>query len=221
MLDPSHPDGSFCFQDAVRVARCGRMEQAKIGPNSIIQTVQALKETYGIPQTNEILQRGGHSQLIERLPSEMVQEQEFLRLIQALIGQLGAEPTMTILRRSGQLTAFYLLKHRIPHPFQKLLNVLPLAPGFTLLLFAIKKSAWTFVGSGLFSFVGGREPKIIIANRHAEQHIPAEICSFYAGTFEQIFQSLLDEHTQVQAIAGQPGSDVRCAYAVHFGTNKK
>ncbi len=192
------------------------MEHAKIGPNSIIRTVEALQESYGSPQAQAMLQQGGLPDLADNLPSSMVAEEEFLRLIAVLLSQVGSEQTKRLLRRSGQLTAFYLLQHRIPHAFQKLLKVLPPGVALTLLLVAISKSAWTFVGSGAFSFTGGAKAVIVIANRTPNPMIPTEICSFYAGTFEQIFQVLIDPQTTVQK-AEQAPRDIRCAYHIHYG----
>lgn len=196
------------------------MQQAKIGPNSIIQTVEALKETYGIPQTHEILRRGNHAHLIETLPAEMVDEQEFMHLVGMLLEQLGSEQAIGILRRSGQLTGFYLLQHRIPRFFQKLLHMLPRSIALNLLLIAIQKNAWTFVGSGVFRFVGGIHARIIIAHRPSAYTIHPEACGFYCGTFEQIFKILIDPQAQVQPIEHHH-SDIRCAYSVAYERQKK
>jgi len=132
-----------------------------------------------------------------------------------LVRQIGTEQTKHILKRSGQLTAFYLLQHRIPKLFQKLLGVLPRTTALTLLLFAISKNAWTFVGSGVFSFVGGKNARIIISNRPTASNIQPEACSFYCGTFEQIFRVLIDPKAKVEDIE-QTHQDVRCAYNVVY-----
>lgn len=194
------------------------MEQAKLGPNSIIRTVEALQETYSLPQAHAILQQGGLPDLVDNLPTSMVAEDEFIRLVNVLLSQLGSEQTKRILRRSGQLTAFYLLQHRIPPFFQKFLKVLPPSVALTLLLIAISKSAWTFVGSGAFSFSGGPQAVIVIANRTPNPPIPAEVCSFYAGTFEQIFRVLIDPQTTVVKTE-QNYSDIRCAYHIVYQNN--
>lgn len=201
------------------------MGNAKVGPNTIIQTVEALKEFYGENRAREMLQEGQHSHLIHTMPAEMVEEQEFLTLVQMLQDHVGSEETRKLLKRSGQLTARYLLKHRIPGPFQRLVKVLPREWGLTLLLMAISGNAWTFVGSGTFSFMGGKEARIIIANRSPEQAVQPEVCSFYAGTFEALFQTLIHAQCLVQemVIRGgdvapnvSHGDDIRCAYKIVF-----
>lgn len=196
------------------------IENAKIGPNSIIQTVEALKETCGLPRTHEILHRGGQAQWIDYPPSEMVSEQEFFDLIQVVIEQLGTDQARTILRQSGQRTAHYLLAHRIPGPFQRLVRILPRGIGLTALLLAIRKSAWTFVGSGQFRFVGGHQPRIIISNRQPDQHVHPELCSFYAGTFETLFQVLIDASTAVTEVDCRGDGETRCAYAISYRSQR-
>lgn len=196
------------------------MKEAKIGPNAMIQTVEALKETYDSPKTTEILHAGGHAHLIDQLPSSMVSETMFIDLIQALVGQIGAEQTRQVLHRSGQRTGDYVLQYRIPRLFQRLLtsNILPRPARQYLLLAAISKSAWTFVGSGTFRFVGGKEPAIIISNQvpDPDPPLPPEICSFYQGTFEKLLQVLVDARATVRQRPSEPGSTVRCAYSIGY-----
>lgn len=186
---------------------------ARIGPNAIIQTVQALKEFCGVPQAIAILQKGDQAHLIDRLPSAMIDEQEFHALVWALVEQLGPAQTQQILRRSGQLTALYLLQHRIPKPFQWLLKVLPRRVGLTLLLTAISKHAWTFAGSGQFSFTVGKVPRLTITR--VVQSSEA-ISGFYAGTFEQLLQTLIDARSQVQEQDRPAGSGAAWTYIVTF-----
>lgn len=198
------------------------MERARIGPNTIIQTIEALKEVYGYSRTVALLQQGGMPTLIDNLPTHMVEEQEFHTLVTMLVQQIGSEQTGHILKRSGVRTAMYLLKNRIPPFFQTLVKRLPTGAGFTLLLLAIGKNAWTFVGSGRFRFLGGPSPRLIISNPNPNPNdnehrsVPPELCSFYAGTFEHLFQVLLRPDTQVQEIDCRASDETRCAYAIVY-----
>ncbi|NJN66889.1 MAG: bacteriochlorophyll 4-vinyl reductase [Chloroflexaceae bacterium] len=216
------------------------MNNARIGPNALIQTVEALKETYGLARTTDLLCEGGFPSLVDFMPAEMVDEQEFLMLIHALTTQLGSEPTRAILRRSGQRTGDYVLRYRIPSLFQQLVRWrrLPRHWSLWLLLLAIRQSAWTFVGSGVFRFSLGKEKeaRILIVNRAPNPAIPPEVCSFYGGTFERLVQALIDAHMQVQSVDGTPtdgqrlegqasdgqdaerqaGEPVRCAYVIRY-----
>jgi divinyl protochlorophyllide a 8-vinyl-reductase len=193
------------------------MEHARIGPNSIIRTVEALTDLFGVPYTHNLLCAGGYPDLMDNLPTTMIPEEEFLALITMLVEQIGSEQTAHILRRAGELTAGYLLANRIPKPFQTLLTYVSPTIGLNLLLVAIKKSAWTFAGSGKFSFVGSTPATIIIANQHATAIIPHEICSFYNGTFETIFQTLIDTQTHVEKLVGPGSGEFRCVYRVWYG----
>ncbi|NJP07021.1 MAG: bacteriochlorophyll 4-vinyl reductase, partial [Chloroflexaceae bacterium] len=154
------------------------------------------------------------------LPEHMIPEQMFYDLVRMLLEQLGPQATATVLRESGQRTADYLLAHRIPRPFQRLVRILPRQVGLTLLLLAISGNAWTFVGSGRFCFVTGRTARILLAHRTAESaslFVPAA-CSFYGSTFEHLLQVLIHPDTQVQPVAPpHVPSDLRCAYIIDYG----
>lgn len=195
------------------------MENARIGPNAIIQTVAALKENCGSARAEEILYAGGQPHLVDHLPTHMVNEQEFLSLIHLLLNQVGSEQTRHILERSGHLTGDYVLAYRIPKPFQRLLTwrIVPRHLSLSLLMTAIAKSAWTFVGSGQFRFVGGNERTISITNRAPDQEIPPEICSFYGGTFAKLVQVLIDAHMVVCPTTNENNKTTRCAYRITTG----
>ncbi len=192
------------------------MGEARIGPNAIIQTVEALKELYGVPYALEVLQRGEQAHWVDNLPTTMVEERVFLSLAQALVGQIGSDEARRVIWRCGERTAQYLLDNRIPGPFQQLVKVLPRQVGFTLLLLAISKSAWTFAGSGTFHFSGGERPLLLIANPDQTHVVLPEVCGFYGGTFEGILRALMGEQTRVVPASCGERWDCRCAYAVVF-----
>jgi divinyl protochlorophyllide a 8-vinyl-reductase len=172
---------------------------SKIGPNAIIQTVHALKEIVGLRQTEELLACADRTDLLAHLPEEMIDEQEFQALVGTLFAQLGEPQALRILRRSGQLTARYLLRHRIPQPAQRMLRLLPETIALRLLLAAINKHAWTFVGSGEFRYTLGRNPAITITRciLCADLQSETPICSFYTGCFEHLFRTLIDPRARV------------------------
>jgi len=187
--------------------------QARIGPNAIIQTVQALKECYGPDQATALLQQSGQAWLIEYHPTEMIDEQLFRDLVLLLVEHLGVADATRILERSGQYTARYLLQYRIPGPFQRLLKLLPHRPALALLLLAISKHAWTFVGSGTFTYTLGRPPQLTIASGIQAR---GAIAGFYAGTFETLLQTLIDAQTRVVPVAAQVDGDNHCIYDIRF-----
>ncbi len=186
---------------------------ARIGPNALIQTVRALQEICGRAEATAILERGQQAHLIDYTPTDMVPEADFQALVLLLTTHLGVEQATHVLRLSGQYTAHYLLHHRIPRPFQQLLKVLPRRLALALLLFAIRKNAWTFVGSGTFTYRVGQETQLTIVSGI---HSNGAVCGFYGGTFATLIQQIIDAQARVQATRSQGGEDSRCEYVVLF-----
>lgn len=186
---------------------------ARIGPNALIQTVRALQEICGLAQATAILEQGQQAHLIDYTPTEMVPEADFHALVLLLTKHLGVEQATHVLRVSGQYTARYLLHHRIPRLFQRLLKVLPRRLALALLLFAISKHAWTFVGSGTFTYHVGKATRLTVTSGI---HSNGAVCGFYGGTFATLIQQIIDVEAQVQATRCQVGEDSRCEYVVLF-----
>lgn len=191
-----------------------RTGQAKIGPNSLTQTVRALRETYDEAQVAAILGQCGLEYLLNQTVTEMVDEQAFAALVTALANQLGPDQAHRVLQRSGQLTAVYLLQHRIPRPFQWLLRPLPHRLALKLLLAAISRHAWTFVGSGSFRYDVGQTSQLTVTT-----HIrPAEaICGFYGGTFAHLIRVLIDGRAQMETVALWLDEQSYCVYSIQNG----
>lgn len=198
----------------------------RIGPNALIQTVRALREQLGNVQANQLLQQGGQGYLIDHQPTAMVDEKAFMDLVAALVSALGVAQTKQVLARSGQLTALYLLQHRIPQSFQRLLKLLPRHLALALLLFAISKHAWTFVGSGAFRYRLGRTTALTV---HSSIQPVAAVHGFYGGTFEHLVHALIDAQAEMQyraptladtsdlyQIGSQPDLLAECNYFISF-----
>jgi divinyl protochlorophyllide a 8-vinyl-reductase len=183
---------------------------ARIGPNAIIQPVATLRDRYGKAEADAILERGGQAHLCTQLPEHMVEEGEFHTLARALLAELGPEPTHSLLYEAGERTARYLLQHRIPRPFQALVVRMPRMLGLRLLMWAIGKHAWTFVGSGQFRFVVQQQQPTIHLNV-SYPSVPA-VASFYGGTFAQLIQVLIDPQATVQTSASDAAGTLDCRY---------
>ena len=182
---------------------------AKIGPNSIIQTVSALEAKYGKAEADARLTVAGQGHLIGNLPSEMVEEEKFHNLVKSLDKELDSDVLAELLNDSGQRTAAYLLKVRIPGFFQTLLKPLPSGLAFKLLLFAISKNAWTFAGSGDFSYTTGKTPEITVKVTYPTLPV---VGNFYLGTFTKLLRELVNPDTKIDAsITGESG-DILCKY---------
>ena len=187
--------------------------QAKIGPNSIIQTVAALEARYGKAEAEARLAVAGYGHLVGNLPSEMVEEEKFHSLVTALDGEIERKELEEILTDSGERTAAYLMKVRIPGFFQKILKPLPPPIAFRLLLFAISKNAWTFAGSGDFSYTTEKTPLITV--RVKSPTVPV-VGYFYLGTFTKLLKELVNPKTRIDELTtGESGSFV-CRYTCHI-----
>ena len=182
---------------------------SKIGPNSIIQTVAALDATYGKAKAEIMLRKIGQGYLVGNLPKEMVEEAKFHTLVGALQKEIGETATSRILQESGERTARYLLKVRIPGIFQKFIKVLPPRPAFKLFLFAISKNAWTFAGSGKFSYTMSRPPEITVIVTYPTHPV---VGNFYLGTFTALLQELVNPKTRIKADIRQESKTIRCKY---------
>jgi divinyl protochlorophyllide a 8-vinyl-reductase len=184
---------------------------ARIGPNAIIQTVHALYDSYGEQQAAALLQQGGQAHLIDNLPTEMIDEAAFHSLVHTLVVQTGAEQARMLLHDAGQRTAQYLLKHRIPSFFQRLVRLLPPRPGFKLLFWGIGKHAWTFVGSGTFHFQANHHPTI-----HVRVTYPSDsaVAQFYGGTFTHLMHALIDQRITVQTNTSNSAGAIDCTYTL-------
>jgi len=190
---------------------------ARIGPNAIIQTVGALEEAWGQAETQGFLRRMGRSDLAERLPTTMVEEQEFVTLIAALRAEAGATEAGRILARSGERTAGYLLAHRIPRPAHILLPLLPPATGLRVLLKAIAAHAWTFAGAGRFSYAVERGAAVLRLADCPECRgvsAAAPLCRYYEQCFQTLLQTLIDRRVRVRETACVACGAEACTFTV-------
>ena len=182
---------------------------SKIGPNSIIQTVAALEAKFGKKEADTILKKIGQGHFIGNLPTEMIEESKFHAMVTSLQKELGDKATAGILKESGERTARYLLKVRIPGIFQKLVKLLPSRPAFQIFLFAISKNAWTFAGSGKFSYTMSRPPEISVIVTYPTNPV---VGNFYLGTFTALLQELVNPKTKIKADIRQENKTIKCKY---------
>ncbi len=180
---------------------------SRIGPNSIIQTVAALEALYGKTKAETLLRKIGQGYLIENLPKEMVEEAKFHSLVIALQKEIGE--TSAILKEAGERTARYLLKVRIPFIFQKFLKLLPHRLAFRLFLFAISKNAWTFAGSGEFTYSMNQPPEITVKVIFPSHPV---VGNFYLGTFTTLLQELVNPATKIKPDINKVDGKIRCHY---------
>lgn len=191
---------------------------ARIGPNAIIRVGEALLALQGAEVADRIHAAAGLSHYRHRPPEEMVPESEVTSLQQALRAELPTAVAGAVARDAGRRTGDYLLAHRIPKPAQRLLKWLPPSPACRMLLNAVAKNAWTFVGSGRYGFTMGRPVVVSIAHcpicRGATARIP--ICDFYTGAFERLCQTLVSRHARVRETQCQALGAPACLFEIDW-----
>jgi divinyl protochlorophyllide a 8-vinyl-reductase len=212
-----------------------------IGPNAIIRLQEALTASVGGDRARDLFERAGQGRYVAVPPTEMVDETDVTSLYTLLPSRLGSLLAAEVSGRAGMLTGNYLLAHRIPWLVQCLLRWLPAPFAATALIAAIKRHAWTFVGSGHFEVssmptlvprvpavpgsnnpgnVGGRRPRLLlrVGNcpicRGSAQSSTG--CTYYAATFEQIFVALVHPDTQVRETSCQGMGASACVFEVSW-----
>jgi len=170
---------------------------ARVGPNTLIQTVGALKDKYGEQKAAKLLSQAGFGYLASDLPGEMVPEMNFHNLVKGLKPLIGDEQLSEILFNAGSGTAQYLLRVRIPGFFQEFVKILPKKPALQILLFAIGKAgAWTFRGSGEYFTEDSKDGNIDIHVNVIYPSLPL-VSNFYRGVFDYLIHTLVDPELPV------------------------
>jgi divinyl protochlorophyllide a 8-vinyl-reductase len=196
--------------------REGAGAQARIGPNAIIRVAEALVARHGSAQP--CFAEAGLAHYLDALPQEMVDELEVIALQRSLRDRLGIAEARAVSRDAGLRTGDYLLANRIPKPAQLLLRLLPPGPASGILLGAVGKHAWTFSGSGDFSFETGRPVRVRIAGcpicRGALSDVP--LCDFYTAAFERLFTTLVSRRTRVDEVECQATGADACVFEMRW-----
>ena len=188
----------------------------RIGPNAITRVAEALDARFG--SAEEVFADAGLAHHLVTPPSEMVDERDVIALQRALRLRLGLTEARAVSFDAGLRTGDYLLAHRIPRPAQRVLRLLPPGPASRMLLKAVGKHAWTFSGSGVFSFTTGRPLQVSIAGcpicRGSQAQEP--VCDFYAGAFERLFRTLVSRRTEVREVACQAQGAPACVFEMSW-----
>ena len=193
---------------------------ACIGPNAVTQTAAALDDRLGHAGTVQVFTAAGLLPWLQNPPERMVDEQAVARLHAAVRQCLDRSEASAVMAEAGRRTGAYILAHRIPAAARRLLPVLPARWAMPLLLNAVGRHAWTFVGSGVFEegpgpdFGSGRHWTLTIRNnplaREEQWGIP--ICGWHRAVFETLFQKLVRCPVQVEETHCLAAGDDRCAF---------
>ena len=191
---------------------------ARVGPNAIIRVAEVLRELGEPDSLSLIFTAAGLAPYLDALPEEMVEEHEVTRLQEALRTHLGVAQARSVAHDAGLRTGDYLLANRIPKPVQRLLKLLPARLASWILIKAISRNAWTFVGSGRFAGTPGHPTELsVVDGPICRQAIAAEpICDFYTGSFERLFSTLVHPNARVTEVACQAMGAPRCVFEVRW-----
>ena len=191
---------------------------ARVGPNAVIRVAEALESARGHDAVTRVFRAADLERYLKALPSEMVDEREVTRLQAALRDELGLEVARPVSHDAGLRTGDYLLANRIPRPVQRLLTILPARLASRVLISAVRRNAWTFVGSGVFDGTPGRPTRLSVTDgpicRGASANEP--LCDFYAGSFERLFSRLVHPNARVTEIACQANGAESCVFEVRW-----
>jgi divinyl protochlorophyllide a 8-vinyl-reductase len=190
----------------------------RIGPNAITRVAEVLPGRVGQIATQALFERAGLLHHLHRPPETMVEETEVRRLHGALRDQLGAAEAREVALAAGRRTGDYLLANRIPKPVQALLKGLPAPLAARVLLTAIRRNSWTFVGSGQFQARAGAPVVLTIRHNPLCRDLITEspACDFYAATFERLFAVLVHPRAQVREVACESCGDAECRFEIRW-----
>jgi divinyl protochlorophyllide a 8-vinyl-reductase len=192
---------------------------ARIGPNAIIRIAEVLRRDGGEGQARRVFFAAHLESYLRVEPRQMVDEADVTRLHRALRETLGTAAARRVSWEAGLATGDYLLAHRIPRPVQAVLKRVPAALAARVLMMAIGRHAWTFAGSGTFSWQRA-ERGIRFEIRHnpicrgASAHEP--LCDYYAATFERLFRVLVGARSRVIETACEAAGAETCRFDVHW-----
>ena len=201
--------------EAAAPAHANLSVHALIGPNAVLQAVEALRLRIGDADTDALL-RASIGRSLQRLPEEMVDEAEPRQLHQAIVDTLGWWAGLEVLEDAGLRTADYLLANRIPRPAQWLLKRLPARLALRILARSMSAHAWTFAGSGRFTYRGGRQPSFEIAGCPLCRglHAQSPACRYYGAVFERLVRTLAARDARVEETGCEALGAPACRFEV-------
>lgn len=214
LLKPSPVDAAVGSADAGRSP-----VRSRIGPNAITRLAEALDSLHGVSDTQALFAAAGLESYLQDPPTEMVDERHVIALHRAGRRIYEQRAFSRIARLAGELTGDYVLANRIPRPAQRVLRPLPAGLAARVLVRAIGAHAWTFVGSGRFSYEARRGGmRLIIEDSPLARDEQADepLCDYYTATFERIFRELVAPRTRVVETACAAMGAPSCVFDIRF-----
>jgi divinyl protochlorophyllide a 8-vinyl-reductase len=190
----------------------------RIGPNAVIQLIAALKALGETEAMSRLFRETGSDAWLESPPEKMIPASEAARLHVGLRRCLPEPRAEAALALAGGLTADYLLANRIPRPAQAVFKILPARLSAWALMRLISAHAWTFAGSGVFSFAidSGAEARIRENPLCSGLRTEAPACVWHAAVFEGLFRALVSPSTRAQETACRARGDDCCRFRLDW-----
>jgi divinyl protochlorophyllide a 8-vinyl-reductase len=190
----------------------GGGETARVGPNAVIQTAEALAAHGGEALASRAFRAADCERMLVEPPTEMVPEDVAARLHRAVLDALPPAEADAVAADAGRRTAAYILAHRIPRPVQWLLRALPPRPAARMLTGAIGRHAWTFAGSGAFSGRPGNPVVLEIAGNPLA--LPG--CPWHRAVFAGLYGALVSSRVRVRETACCACGASSCRYEIAY-----
>ena len=190
----------------------------RIGPNAVIQLVAALKALGETGPMARLFQDTGHGAWLESPPETMIPASEAARLHVGLRRLLPEARAAAALAMAGGLTADYLLANRIPGFAQAIFRIMPSRLSAWALMRLISAHAWTFAGSGVFSFAidSGAEARIGDNPLCSGLRTEAPACVWHAAVFEGLFRALVSPSSRARETACRARGDDCCRFRLDW-----
>ncbi|TPP11086.1 bacteriochlorophyll 4-vinyl reductase [Rhizobium glycinendophyticum] len=187
---------------------------ARIGPNALVQTGQALSALFGETTARALFERAGLIDRYTAAPRVMLDEAEPRRLFNVLCEDLSPVDSVQVLADAGHRTGHYLLTNRIPKPARWLLPRLPLGLSTRILVRAIAAHSWTFAGSGRFRghVEAWRRPVVRLVIWSNPLATPG--CPWHGAVFERLFATLTASHVTVSHPRCSARGDDCCEWTI-------
>jgi divinyl protochlorophyllide a 8-vinyl-reductase len=195
----------------------------QIGPNAITRMAEALNDQFGPSLRLQLFEHAGLLHHLVKPPEHMVAQDEVRSLHLAVYGHLPPDQAAEVARAAGFATGNYLLAHRIPRILQTVLKRLPAPLAARVLLAAIARHAWTFVGSGRFvAQPPAWDATGVVVTLHnnplcTQRHSPYPVCHFHAATFERLFAALVHPATRVHELSCEASGGDGCRFDIRWG----
>jgi divinyl protochlorophyllide a 8-vinyl-reductase len=195
---------------------------ANIGPNAVTQLLAALSAGGLDHYVGSLFAAAGTADWLAEPPAVMVDEQRVARLHQTVRLLLPAQQATAVLADAGRRTADYILANRIPKPAQFVLKLLPPPLAARALASAISAHAWTFAGSGRFSFRPGKPMVFEIAGNPlcADERAGAPVCIWHAAVFQRLFEVLVSSAASVVETDCEASGDASCRFEIDWSAKR-